>query len=517
MGNNNGTQPSIAIIGSGFSGLGLAIRLVRAGYDNLRIYEKRDDVGGVWRDNTYPGAACDAPSHLYSYSFHPKPDWSRRFAEQPEILAYLRECAEHYGLLSQIRFDTEIVTAEYDADQRHWVLTDRGGAVFTADVLVTACGQLSVPSYPPIPGLHEFSGVMFHSARWDHDHDLTGRAVAVIGNGASAIQFVPHVAERARSLTIFQRQAHWISPKPDHEYPRLRRRLNLRIPLLHKLPRAGVFVWFEMVLNPMLVSRYGRKLLSFPIRLWCRWNLRKVAEPRLRARLTPDYEIGCNRILTSNDYYQTLNRDDTHVVTDAVTRIEDGALITEDGRSHPVDTIILATGFRSHDFVAPMRVIGLDGTDLVTAWDRRPRAYLGLSVPGFPNLFLMYGPNTNVGSGSIVHMLESQMNYIIDALDQMRHRGGYLDLRPEVLDRFDAKVQDQLATTVWSTGGCNSWYIARTARGPANTNNWPESMRSYRRRTRRLDPTLYRTAPAPGPRVENPVAAPATVAGDGEH
>ncbi|MGW4366638.1 flavin-containing monooxygenase [Nocardia takedensis] len=496
MDDNSGAQPSIAVVGSGFSGIGLAIRLRQAGFRDVWIYEKHGDVGGVWRDNTYPGAACDAPSHLYSYSFLPKPDWSRRFAEQPEILGYLRACTDDAGLRSRIRFDTEIVGAHYDRTGRQWTLSAADGATYTADVLISACGQLSTPSYPNIPGLADFPGTVFHSARWDHEHDMSGRDVAVIGNGASAIQLVPHLAEVAGSLTIFQRQPYWISPKPDTEYARLRGPLNRRIPLLHRIPRLMIFLWFEMVLNPMLVSKRGRKLLAAPIRWWCRWNLRKIADPALRAALTPDYELGCNRILTSNEYYDTLNRDDTRVVTEPITGIEGAALRTADGRTHRVDTIVLATGFRSHDFVAPMTVVGPDGVDLVTAWDERPRAYLGLSVPGFPNFFLMYGPNTNVGSGSIVHMLESQMNYIVDALRTMRRTGGYLDLRPEVLDAFDERVQEQLADTVWNTGGCHSWYIADTSRGPANTNNWPESMRSYRRRTRTLDPALYRTAPA---------------------
>ena len=500
-------RPSVAIVGSGFSGLGLAIRLQRAGYTDFTIYEKADGVGGVWRDNSYPGAACDAPSHLYSYSFQPNPDWSRRFAEQPEILRYLENCAEDNALLPHIRFGAEIVAARFDPDAVRWVLTTAEGEEFTADLFVAACGQLSRPSYPAIAGLDEFTGRVFHSARWDHDHDLTGRDVAVIGNGASALQFVPHIAERARTVRILQRQPYWISPKPDREYPTLRKLFNRRIPLLQRVSRLGIFFCFEMVLNPMLISPRGRRILSAPIRAWCRWNLRRVSDPALRAALTPRYEVGCNRILTSNEYYDTLNRPNTRIVTRPIDHIGARSVIDADGREHPADTIVLATGFRSHDFVAPMRIVGLHDQDLDSAWQQRPRAFLGLSVPGFPNFFLMYGPNTNVGSGSIVHMLESQMNHIMHAVEQLS-RIRYLEVRAESLDRFDERAQERLATTVWNTGGCRSWYVADTATGPVNTNNWPGSMREYRRRTRRLDLNDYRTTPAvPGESAERPYTA----------
>ncbi|MFB7718340.1 flavin-containing monooxygenase [Nocardia sp. NPDC056100] len=492
MSNNQSTKPSIAIIGSGFSGIGLAIRLKRAGFSDLTVYEKAGDVGGVWRDNTYPGAACDAPSHLYSYSFEPNPDWSRRFAEQPEILRYLRHCAAKYDVLRHVQVNTDITEVEFDSTSRLWRLRTEDGRHATAQVLISACGQLSTPAYPDLPGLDSFTGKIFHSAQWDHDHDLTGRDVAVIGNGASAIQFVPHVAEQARSLTVFQRQAHWISPKPDHVYPRLRKRANRRLPLLQRMSRLAVFCWFEGVLNPMLISPMGRRILSAPVRAWCRWNLRTVSDPEARRALLPSYEVGCNRILTSNDYYATLNRPNTGLCASPITDVRPRALITEDGRIHHADTIILATGFRSHDFVAPMRVIGPGGLSLREAWSDRPHAYLGLTVPGFPNFFLMYGPNTNVGSGSIVHMLESQMNYIVSAVEQAA-TSHYLDVRADLLEQFDRTTQDRLERTVWNTGGCNSWYIATTTTGPANTNNWPGSMLGYRLRTRALDPADYRT------------------------
>ncbi|MFI1462154.1 flavin-containing monooxygenase [Nocardia carnea] len=495
-------HPAIAVIGSGFSGIGVAISLVRAGFTAVTVYERAGDIGGVWRDNTYPGAACDAPSHLYSYSFAPNPAWSRRFAPQPEILDYLRRCADEYGITEHVRTRTEIVAATFDEHRYRWELTLSSGEIAYADVLISACGQLSRPSYPRLPGTADFAGTAFHSACWDHDFDPAGRDIAVIGNGASAIQFVPHLVEKAHSVTVFQRQPHWISPKPDGEYGPLRRRANKWLPLLQKIPRLAVFCWFEGILNPMLISRRGRRILAAPIRLWCRWNLRRITDPELRRTLLPGYELGCNRILTSNDYYTALDRETTRVVTDPIATVRPTGITTEDGRQFDVDAIVYATGFRSHDFVAPMRVTGLAGENLDTVWKSGARAYLGLTVPGFPNFFLMYGPNTNVGSGSIVHMLESQMKYIVGAVEEIS-RVRYLDVRPDVLERFDSETRQRLAGTVWNTGGCHSWYVADTAAGPVNTNNWPGSMLGYRRRTRRFDADNYRTVPRPAEPAHN--------------
>src|SRR5690606_25581367 len=412
---NRGAEPSIAVVGSGFSGIGLAIGLREAGFTAFTVFEKAEGVGGVWRDNTYPGAACDAPSHLYSYSFEPKPDWSRRFAEQPEILDYLRHCAVKYGILPHIRFGTEVVQAEYLPGSGRWSLHTADGERHEFDMLVAACGQLSNPAVPSLPGRDAFTGTAFHSARWDHDHDLRGERIAVVGNGASAVQFVPLIARDAAELTIFQIETHWISRKPDRVYPRWRHALNRRVPLAQKLSRLGVFLWFELLLNPALIAPRGRALLSAHIRAMCRFALRSVRDRGLRDRLRPRYEPGCKRILTSSEYYATLNRPNVRVVDSPITEMTPDGLRTADGEHHPVDTVIWATGFRSQDFVAPMRVVGLHGQELNAAWKDGARAYLGMAVTGFPNFFLMYGPNTNVGSGSIVHMLESQAAYIVQA------------------------------------------------------------------------------------------------------
>ncbi|WP_433479232.1 flavin-containing monooxygenase [Spirillospora sp. CA-142024] len=483
-----GKEFSIAVVGSGFSGIGLAIALKQAGFDDLTIFDKADGLGGVWRDNTYPGAACDAPSHLYSYSFEPKPDWSRRFAEQPEILAYLRHCAAKYRLTSHFRFGTQVTDAHFHAASGRWRVHTADGRTSEFDLLVAACGQLSNPAVPRLPGQDRFAGTMFHSARWEHDRDLDGKRIAVVGNGASAIQFVPHIAPTARHLTVFQIEVHWISRKPDRVYPRWRHTLNRRLPLAQKLSRFGIFLWFELMLNPALISPRGRTLLSAPIRALCRYALRSVRDPRLRRRLTPRYEPGCKRILTSSDYYDVLNRPNVTVVDSPITDVTEHGARTADGDHHTFDTLIWATGFRSQDFVAPMRVIGVHGTELNAAWKEGARAYLGLAVTGFPNFFLMYGPNTNVGSGSIVHMLESQAAHIVQAARLLAGGVTSMDVRADVLDAFDTAAQRRLSTTVWNRGGCDSWYLDADHR---NTNNWPGSMTGYRRLTRRLDPADY--------------------------
>lgn len=486
--------PSIAIVGSGFSGLGLAIRLKQAGFTDLTVFERDTGVGGVWRDNTYPGAACDAPSHLYSYSFEPRPDWSRRFAPQPEILGYLRFCAAKYGITEHVRFGCEVERADFDHLTGQWDLRTGDGAANTFDMLVSACGQLSRPAFPKIPGLDTFAGTVFHSAQWDHDHELAGRRVAVLGNGASAVQFVPQIASEVERLRVFQLEPQWVGWKWDRRYPALRSRLNRRFPVLPKLSRLGIFLWFELLLNSMLVSRKGRKLLSAHVRAMCRTNLRTVRDRVLRAKLTPDYELGCKRVLVSSDYYKALNLPQVDVRTSPVTEITATELICSDGERYAADTIVLATGFRSHDFVAPMQVTGLDGRELTQAWRDGARAYLGMAVPGFPNFFLMYGPNTNVGSGSVVHMLESQIGYIVQAARTLAYGDlAYLDVREDVLGPFDDRTQRRLDETVWNAGGCDSWYLETSGTGRRrNSSNWPGYMLGYRRRTRRLDPADYR-------------------------
>jgi cation diffusion facilitator CzcD-associated flavoprotein CzcO len=478
--------PSVAIVGAGFGGLGLGIRLKRAGIRSFTIFDRGDDVGGTWRDNTYPGLACDVPSHLYSFSFEPKRDWSRRFPRQPEILEYLRAAARRHGLEEHLRLGTEVTAARFE-DGR-WRVSTADGDEQQFDMLVAATGQLSRPAWPSIPGLDSFEGTAFHSAEWDHSYDLRGKRIAVVGTGASAVQFVPEIAHAAAQLHVFQRTPPYVVEKRDKEYPRWERRLFRRLGVVQALDRLYMWLTFEVFIAaftdvPLLrreLSRRFRKLLE-----------RQVPEPRLREQLTPSYEIGCKRVLISNDWYPALQRDDVELVTEPIAEVVPSGVVTADGRMREVDAIVCGTGFSTVDFLAPMDVRGIGGRDLNEAWREGPDAYLGLTIAGFPNLFVLYGPNTNLGSGSIVYMLESQIAYVLDAVERLERTGGrWLDVRPEAQRRESRGVQRRLETSVWNTGGCTSWYV----HGGRNTNNWPGYMLEYRLRTRRLRPRDYRLA-----------------------
>jgi cation diffusion facilitator CzcD-associated flavoprotein CzcO/acetyl esterase/lipase len=484
--------PSVAIVGSGFAGLGMAIRLEQSGVDDLTIFERAARVGGVWRENTYPGAACDVASHLYSYSFERSGDWSRRFSPQPDILAYLEGCVRRHGLGPRLRLGTEIAAADFDEQARRWRLRTTTGETVEVDVLITACGQLSRPALPAIPGIERFAGTAFHSARWDHSCDLAGKRVAVIGTGASAIQFVPEIARRVERLHLFQRSAPWVIPKLDAPYRAGHRRLVRALPLWPLVARAGWFLFMELVSVGLTRARW----IMAPLRLASRAMLRlQVPDPAVRARLTPDHEMGCKRVLISSDYYRAMARGNVEVVTDAVREVTRDGVVTADGVERRVDAIIYGTGFSANALLAPIRIRGVGGRSLDDAWREGAEAYLGLSVAGFPNLFILYGPNTNLGSGSIVHMLESQMSWVLGALQELTRRpGACLDVRESAQDAFDREMQERLRTSVWQSG-CTSWYRTRSGRV---VNNWPGLMSEYRRRTRRFDTAAYR-AVAPEP------------------
>jgi len=480
-------RPTIAIIGAGFGGIGMAARLLQAGFGDLTVFERGDRVGGVWAANTYPGAACDIPAPLYSFSFAPEPGWSRRYPPQEEIRGYLERTAERLGVLPLVRLGTEVVDARFDDAGRDWVLTLADGGVHRADVLISAAGQLTRPSIPPMPGLADFAGTSFHSATWRHDHDLTGRRVAVVGTGASAIQFVPHVVEQAAHTTLFQREAPHVVPKPDRVYgPRLRTAFR-RVPGLLALERLLTYLRLEwraigFTRRPELLrvaERMNRQLLTAQVR-----------DPARRAVLTPQGAPGCKRILLSDDYYAALDDPAVEIVTAPITRVLRTGLRTADGADHPADTIIWGTGFTATEFLTPMTVTGASGRELSAAWRHGAEAYLGISVAGFPNFFLLYGPNTNLGHNSIVYMLESQFRYVLGAVRRLTRTGEALDVRPEVQRRFGEWVQGRLAATVWARG-CTSWY--RTASG-RNTQNWPDFTFAYRLRTRRFDASNYTAA-----------------------
>ena len=483
----------MAIIGAGFGGIGMAVRLKQAGFCDLVVFERSDDVGGVWRANTYPGAACDVPSHLYSFSFAPEPGWSRRFAPQAEIHAYLRRVARDFGVLPHVRLGTEVLAADFDEDAAVWRLQLAGGEVHEADVLVAACGQLSRPSTPDLPGLDRFRGTVFHSAEWDHDHDLRGERVAVIGTGASAVQFVPRIAPLTSRLHVFQRSAPYVIPKPDRPYGERARRLFARVPALLAVSRAANYVNNELRslgfnTEPRLMAGHRRRFLA---------HLRRsVPDPVLRAKLTPTDPMGCKRILVSDDWYPALQLPQVELCTDPVVEVREHGVVTADGTEREVDTIVLGTGFATTGFLVPMRVTGRGGRDLHAQWGGAPRAHLGTVVPGFPNLFLLYGPNTNLGHNSIVYMIESQVRYVLQAVQHLSRAGGWLDVRPEVADASDAWVQQRTRGTVFA-GGCQSWYLTPDGR---NTQNWPASTLTFRRRLRRLRLQEYEVRPAALPR-----------------
>lgn len=464
----SGTPPEVAILGAGFGGMGMAIQLQEAGIHSFTIYEKSDGVGGTWRDNTYPGAACDAPSHLYSFSFAPNPDWSRQFAPQAEILEYLERCADDRGLRSHLRLHTAIASARFDEVEGRWHLRSTDGDEFTADVVVSGLGQLNRPSIPDLPGLDTFAGTTFHSARWNHEHALGGARVAVIGNAASAVQFVPKIATEVDHLDVFQRSPNWVLPKPDMAFTPRWKWAFRSVPGFRAAYRALIYGLLE---SRFLAFRYNERCGPTFEASAKKHLSRQVADPELRAKLLPTYPIGCNRMLISDDYYPALTRDNVDLVTSAIDRIEPEGIVTDDGELHPVDTIIFATGFESTKFLYPLEICGRDGRRLDEAWADGAEAYFGTLVSGFPNLFLLYGPNTNLGHNSIVFMIEQQVRYILSCLRATHARGAqWIDVDKAIQDAHNAELQHQLAESVWAAG-CSSWY--RTESGKI-VNNWPD-------------------------------------------
>src|SRR6476659_2145064 len=477
------SSPCVVVIGAGFGGLGVAQALRRAGVGDITILERADDVGGVWRDNTYPGAACDVPTPLYSWSWAPNPEWGRRYGPQQEILDYLRRAAREAWRLDLVRTGVEVKAAEYHDTRGRWRVTTGDGETLEADVVISAVGQLSNPAVPTVPGSDTFGGPAFHSARWRHDVDLTGKRVAVVGTGASAIQFVPGIVDRVASMTIFQRSAPYVVPKPDQAYGPRHHALFRRLPRTQLAERRTVF-WLTEKLNAALGgdSRLTRPLLA-AVRGAFRLQLRRhVRDPSLRRKLAPDYPIGCKRLLFSNDWYPALDRDHVDVGTDRVTAIEPSGLRTADGRLHEADVIIWGTGFAATQFLAGIEVRGADGADLHEEWADGARAHLGLTVPGFPNLFCVYGPNTNLGGSSIIAMMEAQAGWIAQVVRRIADgRAQRVAVRPDAAEAYDREMQDRLSRSAWA--GCNSWYRD----GARITTNWPGRVQEYVDRTATVD------------------------------
>jgi cation diffusion facilitator CzcD-associated flavoprotein CzcO len=459
----------------------MGIQLRKAGFSSFTIFEKSNDVGGTWLDNSYPGAACDVPSHLYSFSFERKPDWSRVFAPQAEIQAYFRRCAAKYGLLPHIRFGTEVEGASFDERAGVWRLRTAAGESIEADVVVSGLGQLNRPHVPDLPGLASFEGTTFHSARWDHAHDLAGEDVAVIGNAASAIQFIPRIAPKAARLYVFQRTPNWTIARRDRAYSEREKRMFASVPGLERLYRWFIYLMLELRFFAFHEGSWLGRRMERSAREWLRSQVR---DPALREALTPDYPVGCKRILISDDYYASLERPNVEVVTSPIERVTPRGIATRDGRERPVDTLVFATGFETTSFLAPLGIEGLGGRKLQEVWRDGAEAYLGIAAAGFPNLFMLYGPNTNLGHNSILFMIECQVSYVVRCLRELARRDlAWLDVRADVQERYNRELQERLRKTAWAAG-CTSWY--KTEAGKI-TNNWSGFTLDYWRRTLRPD------------------------------
>ena len=480
---------SAVIIGAGFGGLAAAVELRRRGVHDITVLEKADRVGGVWRDNTYPGAACDVPSSLYSFSFAPNPSWQRRYAEQPDILGYIEGVADREGLTRLVRTGTEVLGADWDDDACRWQVRARPAdgttTTYSADLLVSAVGQLSRPSIPALPGMGTFAGPAFHSAEWDHDVDLTGKRVVVVGTGASAIQFVPHVQRRAAHVTVLQRSAPYVVPKPDRAYRALHHRAFRKAPVTQAFGRELTRNLSEMLNQALAEQTAFTKAFLVAFKLHLR---HQVKDPTLRAKLIPDYPVGCKRLLFSNDWYPALTQPNVEVVTEAVTEVTPEGIRSADGALHEADVIIYGTGFRATEFLRPMRIVGRNGQDLHEEWADGAHGYLGMTVPGFPNFFMVYGPNTNLGGSSILSMIECQTGYLGQAAAALADGSvRRVEVRREVSDRYDHEMQERLSESVW-TSGCASWY--QTPGGRVTT-NWPGQVKEYRERTETFEPADY--------------------------
>ena len=471
----------VAIVGAGFSGLGMAIHLKKAGTHSFVILEKTDGVGGTWRVNSYPGAACDIPTHLYSYSFEQWPYWSRIFGPQQEILQYIEHCADKYDLRPHLRFNQEITKVFYDPANAIWHTQTKDGNTILSRIAIGATGPLNIIKYPEIPGVGSFKGPAFHTARWDHSVDLTGKRVGIIGTGASAIQVIPTIADQVSELTVFQRTPPWVIHRPDRDIGPKEQKLYKTLPFLQRMYRnwfywsneakAVAFVVFPGAMK--IAQNLGRK------------NLRKgIPDPELREKLTPKFTMGCKRVLLSNTYYPAMAKETTHLVTDSISEITETGITTVDGKHHELDVIIYATGFWASENVAPFETRGKDGQDLRDLWSKGGEAFLGTTITGFPNFFLIVGPNTGLGHNSMIYIIESQIKYILSALRKMKRKGlKEVEIRSEVQEAYNRKVQKRLQGTIWSKGGCMSWYLNENGK---NTTLWPGFTFEFRRKTRRF-------------------------------
>jgi cation diffusion facilitator CzcD-associated flavoprotein CzcO len=486
------------IIGAGFGGIGAAIELQNHGFRELTVLDRSPEIGGTWFHNTYPGSACDVPSHLYSYSFEQRRHWSRICSPQEEILDYARDVARKHGVDRLFVPSSEVTSCTWDDDARRWTVEAAGGSTWEADAVIVATGQLHRAAVPSIEGRDDFAGHSFHSADWDHEYDLRGKRVGVIGTGASAVQFVPEIAPQVGRLVVFQRTGNWFLPRKNRPYPAAFKALVRYVPGVQAFRRRFIFNYGEsltlMIRHPNTWGRLGHARSSG----FMRWQLR--GHPELRAKVWPDYTFGCKRVLFSSQFLPALARPNVELVSDPIARMTPAGIQTADGTEHELDCVIYGTGFRTTEFMYPMEIVGAGGRSLREAWAQGPHAHLGITVPGFPSLFLMYGPNTNTSGGSIIVYHEAQAAYIRQALEQVRDRAAAAaDVRPEVEAASDREVQESFRGTAWTR--CDSWYRDETGRIVAN---WPRYMRDYIERTRELDPAEFEFIPLPD---REPVAA----------
>lgn len=482
------TTVDVAIIGTGFAGLGMAMQLKDAGMNDFVLLEKASEVGGTWRDNHYPGCACDVPSHLYSFSFAQNPEWSRLFSPQPEILKYLKRVTDERGIREHIRFNNTLSEARWDEAAGAWMIRTAEGNRYTARVLVSGMGGLSRPAYPQgIQGLETFKGKTFHSQDWDHDYDLNGKRVAVFGTGASAIQFVPKIQKQAARIDLYQRTPPWITPKPDRPMSEGAKGMFKKLPFVQSMLRNTIYMVLEarafgFVVNPKLMAIDDRVARS---------HLRKqVKDPELRKKLTPDYKIGCKRVLISNDYYPAVSQPNVSLVTEGIKEVKSHSVIDGNGVEREVDAIIFGTGFQATDPVPGKMIFGKGGVDLLDTWQDGPEAYKGTTVAGFPNLFLIVGPNVGLGHSSMVYMIESQVAYVMDALKTMKQIDkSVMEVKAEKQAEFNARLQEKTQGTVWNTGGCKSWYLH--PKSGKNVTLWPGFTWQFRNETKKFDTEAY--------------------------
>ncbi len=485
--NSRVTNVDVLIVGAGFSGICMGIKLLEAGMQSFLIFEKSEEIGGTWWENRYPGCACDIPSHLYSFSFAPSTEWTRMYPGQQEIHDYLKRCVERYGLAPHLRLNTRFQEAAWDESESVWNITAADGVRIRARVLVSGMGALHVPHYPELPGLEHFSGHAFHSSAWDYGVNLDGKNVAVVGTGASAIQFVPQIAPRVGKLYLFQRTPPWIVPRMDFAISEKWKQRFRRVPLTRWAFRQYIFWRQEFRVLGFLGNESIRKKTEA---IALRHMGRRIKDPKLREALTPKYQLGCKRVLVSDDYYPTLNRANVDLVTDGIAKVCGHSIVTRDGVERPIDVLIYGTGFRATEPLIGCRVVGMSGVEIHDAWGKRMTAYLGVTVSGFPNLFILLGPNTGLGHNSVVLMIEAQVRYTMNCLKLMKSRKQrVLEVRPEIQNRFVDEIYRRMSGTVWQSGGCHSWYQDQNT-GEITT-LWPGSVVSYLRRMRSVSRSDY--------------------------